>query len=86
MKVKYIGEDFGILGLRNGKIYECLGVEYGLFRIINESGEEDGCLYDALNPRPLNGSSPGGKWEIIEDDDQGTLQKTLDLWAIARAK
>lgn len=75
MKVRYIGESFGVDSLTNGKIYVCLGVEVegrGL-RIIDDS-EED-YLYSVRNPAPLDGSSPGGYWELIEDDEEGTLQK-----------
>jgi len=76
MIVRYLGESFNFpVGLRNNKNYECLGVEYGLLRIIDES-EED-YLYSATNPRPLDNSSPGGRWEIIEDDEQGTLKKAI---------
>ena len=76
MKVKYIGKDFDMpVGLRNGKTYRCLGVEYGLLRIIDESGED--YLYSAINPRPLDNSSPGGKWEIVEDDEDVTLRKAI---------
>lgn len=71
MKVKYVGESFGAVSLTNGKIYECLGFESGMLRIIDDS-EED-YLYSVINPRPLDGSSKGGKWEIVEDDDKGTL-------------
>ena len=79
MKVKYIGKSFNMpVGLRDKTIYECLGVEYGLLRIIDESEESDGVLYSAINPRPLDGSSPGGKWEIIEDDEKGTLGKAIN--------
>lgn len=77
MKVKYIGESFGVLGLRDGKTYECLGVEFGLLRVVDESEEDDGVLYSARNPRPLDCSSPGGKFEIVEDDEQGTLRKAI---------
>ena len=73
MKVKYVGESFGIDELTNGKIYECLGVEYGMLRVIDDS-EED-YLYSSINPGPLDRSSPGGEWEIIEDDEKGTLKK-----------
>lgn len=73
MKVKYIGESFGIGALTNGKIYECLGLDSGMLRVVDDS-EED-YLYSAINPRPLDGSSPGGKWEIVEDDADGTLNK-----------
>ena len=78
MKVRYKGENFGVLGLRENKIYECLSLEYGLLRVIDESEDEDGVLYSAVNPCPLDGSSPGGKWEIVEDDQQGTLKKAIN--------
>lgn len=50
MKVKYIGKT-DPCSLINGKIYECIGVENGWFRVIDEEGideEEDvqGYLYD----------------------------------------
>lgn len=77
MKVKYVGESFGVLGLRDGKTYECLGEEYGLLRVIDESEEDDGVLYSATNPRPLVGPEPGGRFEIVEDDEQGTLRKAI---------
>lgn len=75
MKVKYVGKNFGVDSLTNGKIYECIGVDEGMLRVVDDS-EED-YLYSAVNPRPLDGSSEGGEWEIIEDDKQGTLQKFL---------
>lgn len=79
MKVKYVGEDFNIpVGLRNGKAYECIGVEYGLLRVLDEDEEEpNGVLYSAQNPRPLDNSSVGGVWEIVEDDEQNTLKKAI---------
>ncbi len=67
MKVKYIGESFGVDGLTNNKVYNCLGVESGMLRVIDDSGED--YLYSARNPRPLDGSSKGGKWEIVEDNN-----------------
>lgn len=63
MKIKYIGESFGVDSLTNGKIYEATE-ENGMYRVIDDS-EED-YLYSMENPAPLNGSSPGGRWEIIE--------------------
>ena len=71
MKLKYIGESFGVDSLTNGKIYKCLGFDSGMLRVIDDSGED--YLYSVVNPRPLNGSSPGGRWEIVEDDDKKTL-------------
>ena len=40
MKVRYKGPTFGggFLGLTDGKIYECVGVEYDLLRIIDDEG------------------------------------------------
>lgn len=88
MKVKYIGQTFGIFGLTNGKIYECTEVDEdtGALRIIDDEGpaywetdenEKDGYLYSPTNPRPIDGSSPGGKWEIVEDDEKGSLKKAI---------
>lgn len=77
MKVQYIGESFGAVSLTSDKIYECLGVELdgNALRVIDDS-EED-YLYDIENPAPLDGSSPGGKWKIIEDDEKGTLRNAF---------
>ena len=91
MKVRYVGETFGCLELTDGKVYECLGVEDGgdfglMLRIIDDEGpaywetdenEKDGYLYSPTNPRPIDGSSPGGKWEIVEDDEKGSLKKAI---------
>lgn len=77
MKVKYIGETFGggYTGLTNGKVYECIGIEYDLLRIIDDEGED--YLYSSKSPGPLNGSSPTGRWEIVEDDQSGTLKRLI---------
>lgn len=64
MKLRYVGESFGVDELTNGKIYEAKD-EGDFYRVIDDS-EED-YLYSKVNPAPLDGSSPGGKWEIIED-------------------
>lgn len=70
MKVKYIGETFyNGFGLTNNKIYECLDIleEEKMLEIIDD--DEETSLYPIDNPRPLDGSSEGGKWLIIEDKD-----------------
>lgn len=85
MKVRYIGESFGVTGLTNNKIYECTEVDAitGMLRIIDDGGPDDtegylpGYLYSAKNPRPIAGGSDGGRWEIVEDDDKGTLKKII---------
>ena len=63
MKLRYIGESFGVDSLTNGKIYDATE-EYGMYRVIDDSGED--YLYSMDNPAPLDGSSIGGRWEIVE--------------------
>lgn len=77
MKVRYKGPTFGggFLGLTDGKTYECAGVEYDLLRIIDDEGED--YLYSASAPAPLNGKTKPGKWEVVEDDEQGTLSRLI---------
>jgi hypothetical protein len=93
MKVKFVGETFGAVSLTDGVIYECIGVEdcggeVLALRIIDDEGlpywekeddEPDGYLYSAKNPSPFDGSSMGGHWEIIEDNENGTLAKAIGV-------
>lgn len=65
MKLRYIGPSFGVDGLTDGRIYEATE-EDGMYRVTDDSGED--YLYSQTNPAPLDGSSPGGKWEVIEND------------------
>ena len=65
MKLKYIGESFGAVSLTNGKIYEATVENADYYRVIDDSGED--YLYTKENPAPLDGSSPGGRWEIVEE-------------------
>lgn len=64
MKLKYIGESFGAFSLTDGKTYEATEEKYG-YRVIDDSGED--YLYSKTNPAPLDMSSKGGKWEIVEE-------------------
>ncbi|MDD6666714.1 MAG: hypothetical protein PUE58_01895 [Lachnospiraceae bacterium] len=64
MKLKYVGESFGVDSLTNGKIYEATEENEMMYRVIDDSGED--YLYSKTNPAPLDGSSKGGKWEIVE--------------------
>lgn len=77
MKVRYIGQTFGfgVDGLTSDKVYECLGVELSFLRIVDDS-EED-YLYSATDPGPLSDEIPPGKWEVLEDDEAGTLEKAV---------
>lgn len=65
MKLKYVGESFGVESLTNGKIYDASIDKSGMYRVIDDSGED--YLYSPTNPAPLDGSSPGGRWEIVEE-------------------
>ena len=73
MKLKYIGESFGVDSLTNGKIYDATVEDNDYYRVIDDSGED--YLYPKINPAPLDGSSVGGRWEIIEK-----WIKALKLW------
>ena len=64
MKIRYIGESFGAVSLTNGKVYEAT-VDDGMYRVIDDSGED--YLYSMQNPAPLDSSSKGGRWEIVEN-------------------
>lgn len=88
MKVRYVGDTFGggYCGLTNGKVYECLGVEFGCLRVIDdegytywekEPGEQEGYLYSTRAPQPLDMETPPGRFEIVEDDADGTLQRAI---------
>ena len=63
MKLRYVGTSFGVDSLTDGKIYEAVE-EDGFYRVIDDSGED--YLYSMTRPAPLDGSGPGGVWEIVE--------------------
>lgn len=65
MKLKYIGESFGVDSLTDGKIYEASEDPSGMYRVTDDSGED--YLYSKENPAPLDGSSTGGRWEVVEE-------------------
>lgn len=75
MKVRYVGKSFGIEGLTDGKVYECIGIEDGMLRIIDDS-EED-YLYSAIEPADLVNNELCGKWEIVEDNENQDLKKII---------
>ena len=78
MKIKYIGKSFGTEGLTNNKVYECLGIEgdYNEFVRVVDDSEED-YLYSISQPGDLDNTELNGKWEIVEDDEKGTLAKYI---------
>ena len=62
MKIKNLGDSFE--DITDGKIYEATEENADYYLVIVDSGED--YLYTKENPAPLDGSSPGGRWEIIE--------------------
>ena len=75
MKVRYKGPSFGVDGLTDEKVYTCIGIEYGNLRVIDDSGED--YLYSASSPGPCDDKNIQGKWEIVEDDERGSIQKLI---------
>lgn len=80
MKLRYLGPSFGVDSLSDGKTYECLGVDAGLLRIVDDSDED--YLYSIV-PGPMWDASIRGRWELVEDDGDGTLYKLLEEVRIA---
>lgn len=69
-KLKYIGESFGVDGLNNNKIYDCVGISSDgeMLSIVDDS--EENYMYSSSNPKPADGISKGGDWEIYETYDK----------------
>lgn len=76
MKVRYIGKSFGVESLTDGKIYECIGIEDGMLRIIDDSQED--YLYSAIKPASLENMDLCGKWKIVEDNENKDLEKLIN--------
>lgn len=74
-KVRYIGKSFGVEGLTNGKVYNVIGIEDDMLRVIDDS-EED-YLYSITKPACLTDVSLCGKWEIVEDNENKDLEKVI---------
>ncbi len=75
MKLRYLGPTFGIESLTNGKVYICLGFEEGFLRIVDDSDED--YLYSVV-PGPMWDASVRERWEVVEDDEKGTLTKLFE--------
>lgn len=78
MKVRYLGKSFGIDGLTDGKVYDvvCYESDIGALRVIDDSGED--YLYNPVGPKPLVADKPYGRFEIVEDDENGTLDMAIN--------
>lgn len=75
-KLKYLGESFGVDGLTNNNIYDCVGIseDKEMLSIVDDSGEN--YMYSVSNPKPADGSSQGGIWKEYEIYDE-KLKKVL---------
>lgn len=63
--VRYEGKSFGVEGLTHGKDYYIVRDKYGYPKVVDDSDED--YIYDLNNPRPLDNSSQGGHFIILED-------------------
>jgi hypothetical protein len=77
MKVRYLGPDIGVDGLVNGHEYEVLCVDQlsGYLSVIDESGED--YLYHPQKPQAIAADYEGGRFEIVEDDEEQSLNKAI---------
>lgn len=77
MKVRYVGKSFGVDSMTDGKIYEVLEVDKltGGLRIVDDS--DDDYLYHPQKPRPNGAKEAYGHYEIVEDDENGSLYKAI---------
>lgn len=80
MKVRYVGKSFGADSLTNGKVYEVLEIceVSGGLRIVDDSGYEEGYLYDPISPKPNGCEKAMGRFEIVEDDAIQSLHKAIE--------
>ena len=63
--------------MTDGKEYEVLSVdeETGWLRIIDDSDED--YLYPPTKPKPLTAKEAYGHFEIVEDNETGSLTKAI---------
>lgn len=65
MKLRYVGESFGVDSLTNGMVYEAVEFDSDYYSVVDDSGED--YLYPKKNPAPADGNSAGGRWEVVEE-------------------
>ncbi len=64
-KVKYVGEFFGVDSLTDGEVYDVVRDKNETLKIVDDSGKD--YIYNFVNLKPMDNSSKGGKFLIIED-------------------
>ena len=77
-KLRYIGKSFGVDGLTNNQVYDCVGVDSGMLRIVDDS-EEDYIYHKASNKAAYDHEYEGGRWEVVEIYNDA-LRKELELY------
>ncbi len=77
MKVRYVGKSYGVDSMTNGKVYDVLEVDQvvGALRIVDDSDED--YLYHPKSPKPNGAKEAYGRFEIVEDDESGSLRKAI---------
>lgn len=70
MKVKYIGESFGVDSLTDGCVYECVGVEgdFGFLRTVDDSEKITFIRQQTLD-----------RWTIPAVEEDGRSSRTTQL-------
>lgn len=71
-RVRYVGESFGVDSLTDGNVYDVVRDETGMIKVVDDSNED--YLYSLDNPKPVNGSSVGGKFLILDDPNQVLIE------------
>jgi hypothetical protein len=76
-KIKYLGPKIGVEGFTDNKIYDVIEIDKitGALRIIDDS--EDDYLYSPTNPKMLTEKYQGGRFEVVEDDEKGSLATAI---------
>ncbi len=67
-QVQYLGMSFGVDSLTDGNFYDVVRDENGTIKVGDDSQED--YIYDLDGPKPLDGSSTGGKFIIVDDPNK----------------
>lgn len=75
--LRYVGKSFGAFGLTENKVYQCVGIDGGWLRIVDD--EEEDYLYSSKRPGPAtqDPATITARWEIVEIYNE-ELRKVLE--------